>query len=346
MPATSCIEEALSGKGLEKARAQHGLPSGGAWFWTQNPALACAQRSSGIAVAWDKAEVDTARKIYGCFPSAEDLYASLLQLPEGGRHAYEIIRESVPCRNYADIEWVGDRDSTHNKLRALVAELRAYCEAEYGRAIKLYVSCSTRAKDEKAGLWKNSYHLVFENLVFQNNHGGAMKAFWAAVCKRLSGGEWHWDSQGKETHIIDMAVYTRNRCMRLMLCSKRGGGVPFRRISGDPSDENDDLTSTYDENDPAAWKPFFVSCPDTSCADAQATDDMDSRVIMLAGTPQESNTSSENSSKRRTQKGTAREGGQVKQAKQAKQAKQVNRRLCLPRTCATFDNGHPVSCVE
>ena len=61
-----------------------------------------------------------------------------------------------------------------------------------------------------------------------------------------------------------MAVYTRNLCMRLMLCSKRGGGVPFRRISGDPSNENNNLTSTYDENDPAAWKPFFVSAPDAS----------------------------------------------------------------------------------
>ena len=30
----------------ENARAQHGLPSGGAWFWTQNPALARA------AVRW------------------------------------------------------------------------------------------------------------------------------------------------------------------------------------------------------------------------------------------------------------------------------------------------------
>ena len=40
--------------------------------------------------------------------------------------------------------------------------------------------------------------------------------------------------------------------------TRRGGGVPFRRISGDPSDENDDLTSTYDENDPEAWKPFFL----------------------------------------------------------------------------------------
>ena len=84
---------------------------------------------------------------------------------------------------------MGDCDSAHNKLRALVAELRAYCRAEYGRAIKLYVSCSTRVNDEKAGLWKNSYHLVLKDLVFQNNHGGAMKAFWAAICKRLSGDE-------------------------------------------------------------------------------------------------------------------------------------------------------------
>ena len=46
------------------------------------------------------------------------------------------------------------------------------CEA------KVFTACSSRVADAKAGLWKNSYHMVIENLVFPNNHDGAMAAFW------------------------------------------------------------------------------------------------------------------------------------------------------------------------
>ena len=248
--------------------------------------------------------------MYGVYASVEDLYAKLLKLPEGKRYAYEVIRECSPCRNYVDIEWVGDRDTTHIKMRALVANVRAYCKAKYRRAIKLYVGCSTRVIDEKAGvtagLWKNSYHMTFGDLVFESNHGGGMAAFWTVIRNRLSGDEWHWDSHGKKTHIIDSAVYTRNRCMRLMLCSKRGG-VPFQRISADPFDENDDLMSTYDETDPESWKPFVVSCPNTSHINTQAADGTDTSVIVLAATPQGSTDNSNASSKRRTRTDTTRD---------------------------------------
>ena len=45
------------------------------------------------------------------------------------------------------------------------------------------------------------------------------------------------------------------------LCNKRGAGVSFHRINGDPLDADDEFTSRYDEADPDAWKPFVISNP-------------------------------------------------------------------------------------
>ena len=136
---------------------------------------------------------------------------------------------------------------------------------KYGRDPKLYVGCSTRPVAQSQR-WKNSYHLVVPDIAFENNHDGAMEKFWDDIRDRLNGDEWHWNNNGKKTHYIDNVVYTRNRPMRLMLCSKRGS-VPFARINGDPLDEHDTLTSAYAEDDPEAWRPFFVSDAHACLAD-------------------------------------------------------------------------------
>ena len=93
-----------------------------------------------------------------------------------------------------------------------------------------------------------------------------MAKFWDDIRHRLKGDEWHWNNKGKKTHYIDEAVYTRNRLMRLMLCSKRGS-EPFARINANPLDQHDTLTSTYAEDDPEAWRPFFVSDAHACLAD-------------------------------------------------------------------------------
>jgi len=136
------------------------------------------------------------------------------------------------------------------------------CKAE------LVVSCSTRVIDEITGRWKNSYHVVITNLVFKNNHDGAMAAFWTQFRKEcLAGDEWYWHKMKDDaapcakTHYMDSAVYTRNRAMRLPLCSKLGSDVAFQRVSGNPLDPDDVFASTYDERDPDAWLPFAISNP-------------------------------------------------------------------------------------
>jgi hypothetical protein len=154
-----------------------------------------------------------------------------------------MIRIGSVCRNYADIEWIGDRDDSHTKIRALIQKIRDFTEREFKIKPALYVCCSSREKD---GCYKNSYHVVFRDLHFENNHGGPMKRFWNDLCLELDSEEWKCPT-GKQ-HIIDLSVYTKYRNMRLPLASKRGG-APFKRISGDPFDESDDFTSEYADED-------------------------------------------------------------------------------------------------
>lgn len=221
---------------------------------------------SVFAVAWDKKPSGNGKKetkMFALYPSVHDFYRHLCTLPTGQCYAYEIISENKPCRTYTDVEWVGEHDDAHEKMRALVMLVRGYCMRVHECEAKVFTACSSRVVDAKAGLWKNSYHLVITNLVFPNNHDGAMAAFWRNFIREHlageAGDEWHWLNNGKTTHCIDMGVCTRNRVMSLPLCNKRGAGVSFHRINGDPLDADDEFTLRFDDADPDAWLPFVIS---------------------------------------------------------------------------------------
>ena len=210
------------------------------------------EEHGGVSLAWQSSANGY---LYAVYDSQRDFYENLLKLPAGKRYMYELIRVGSVCRNYADIEWIGDRDDSHTKIRALIQKMRDFTEREFKIKPALYVCCSSREKD---GCYKNSYHVVFRDLHYENNHGGSMKQFWTDLCLELDSEEWKCPTDKK--HIIDLSVYTKYRNMRLPLASKRGG-APFKRISGDPFDESDDFTSEYADEDPEAWEPFFVSDP-------------------------------------------------------------------------------------
>lgn len=232
-----------------------------------------------FALAWGFK--DRPGYMYGFYSDIDEFYSNLLPVPAKERRGYELILADTACKNYTDIEWEGPRDDQHEKLIKLVSRLRAFSKAKYDCNPELYVCCSTRPKDVERGLWKNSYHIVFGNLVFDTNHGGAMRAFWDGLKAQLNNpdaeteteadaetdteaDEWHWVKDGKKKeHVIDMSVYSRYRPMRLPLCCK-SGGAPFVRISGDPFDENDDFTAEFAEDDHAAWRPFAISNPMTN----------------------------------------------------------------------------------
>ena len=255
------------GDDLRRARSQHGLPGGGRWFWKQDPMLNemkfCEMKRRGalFAVAWQKQSKKNSEDVkymYGLYENVEGFFAEMHKCPERAWYGFELIPVSRECAAYADFEWEGEKDTEHSKMRLVVSEVRSVFEEEHNRVAEVYVCCSTRQKSET---WKNSYHLVVKNLVFKTNHGGAMKAFWKRIQDRLSDDKWYWVNKDKRTHILDMAVYTRNRLIRPPLCSKRGG-TPFKRINGDPFDENDALTSVYEDGDfYQGFLPFVVSGP-------------------------------------------------------------------------------------
>lgn len=247
-------------------KPRHGEPKGGKWFGLQKHMHEDMQMCKAeeddtiVTVAWHKKK--GGGYSFGVYPDAATLHAALLQLPVNKRFLFEQIQKHKRCRAYADVEWVGAADVGHTRMREFCKRLRGWCRDKYGLRAELYVntsSCETR----EPGVYKHSYHVVIGNLIFASNHGGSMQQFWRdfTACE-LNTAEWWWtkrDKKGEErrVHILDGSVYTSWRNFRLSLCSKQGG-ERFARISGSPTDEDDDLRATFDDSDPASFAPFLV----------------------------------------------------------------------------------------
>ena len=232
-------------------KARFGAPVDGAWFWTKDALMLAHGLQSGFLVAWDKVEGEQ-RKIWGLYPTPAAFFLSLLQNPPDRRWAYEVIQDG-PVRAYMDIEfYTAEPDGAHRRLRALLVHYRARIRQEFGLDPDVFVACSTRGEP---GCFKNSYHVVFGGLVFPSNHDGAMKALFEVTPEHPA----EWFCERKARPIVDQAVYTHHRCMRLPLCSKRGTVTPFHRISGSPRE--DAFTRTFSE-DLDDLLPFVISVLD------------------------------------------------------------------------------------
>ena len=188
----------ILGRDLQRETLAHGLPDGGHWFWKQTPMLNHIKKHGGVSLSWEK--TGKSARLFAVYDSQRDFYENLLKLPAGKRYAYELIRVGSVCRNYADIEWIGDRDDSHTKIRALIQKIRDFTEREFKIKPALYVCCSSREKD---GCYKNSFHVVFRDLHYENNHGGPMKQFWTDLCLELDSEEWKCPTDKK--HIIDLS---------------------------------------------------------------------------------------------------------------------------------------------
>lgn len=223
------------------------LPSGGHWYATQQ--LMMAELVDGeFTVAWDKDE--SGAKCYGRFPDAEAFFSSLLAMED--RLGYELVLKNSPCKLYADIEWYGERDVDHKRLAWMLAEMRKQSQTLYNKPLEIYVCCSSR--DAKGGKFKNSYHIVSPSLVYPSNRD--IRSFFEALCV---GEDW-LDSERKS--YVDLSVYSKNRCIRLPLCCKKGSSVCFARISGDPWDTK--LDANFAPDDPESWLPFILTSPTLS----------------------------------------------------------------------------------
>ena len=235
-------------------RDKYEVPRGGQWFWDQASMLRANADNCAFTAAWDK-EKDKGNKLYGLYPDPQTFYNSLLQNAPGQRWGYELVPQNTKCRLYCDIEWVGSEDKDHRKLRWILNELSTHSVESFNLSPDLFVCCSSRSQSK--GQFKNSYHLVSPSVVFQRNHDGDMHRFFSELCQ---GEDWYYDKDGEQKCYVDLGVYTKNRCVRLPLCCKKGSTVPFVRISGDPRNA-EDLTSCYAPDDPDGWLPFLLARP-------------------------------------------------------------------------------------
>lgn len=245
---------------IDQTRYQ--LPPGGKWFYTQQPMLEAYYAAlastdpNALAVAWDKPGSGT--KIYGLYHSmSRELFMlNLLDTPTQSRHCYELLAEDVPCKGYADVEWEGPDDPAHTELTRLVKAIRQKVQEQLAIDPHIYVCCGTRPTKDDPAVFKHSYHIVLDNVVFERNNDGQMKQFFTTIQG------FTWMDGVEEKPMVDPRVYTKNRVFRLPHCTKIGGTVPFLRISGDPRRDNEGFGTTDFARDAKAVLPFFITAHD------------------------------------------------------------------------------------
>lgn len=180
-----------------------------------------------MVTTWDK-DASTGSKYFGYFPDAVSFYYALTSMREEDRHGYELIPEGCPCFFYSDVEWVGVQDTDHTRLKFLVEAIKQFCASELNKRISIEVACGSRLLSN--GGFKNSYHLVSHDLVFSSNNSGEIADIMRAItskpeCERMlhDGGKC----------IVDLGVYTKNRCFRTIGSTKKGQRSLLRRLDSE-----------------------------------------------------------------------------------------------------------------
>ena len=242
---------------LEQARIP--VPPHGRWFTGIDSQKLMldeyhAQTPDAFAVGWD---TQYKGKMFGVYASCskDEFMHLLLDIPWAQRHCYELLVENVPCKAYADVEWVGPAEPEHTTLKRMIAAMRDRIREMYSREPLIYVCCGSRPHSaDSQALTKHSYHIVCDNLIFERNNDGQMKALFTTNMAGFT-----WMDGVEEKPMIDTRVYTKNRHFRLPHCCKIDSQHPLLRISGDP------LLDEFGQHDWGrdvhAVLPFFISNP-------------------------------------------------------------------------------------
>ena len=182
-----------------------------------------------VCVTWDKNTQGS--KAFGIFETAEAYFHTICAMPPSKRCGYEIVVADRPCKLYLDVEWEtmgvdpAAFPTIQNICDAIAAKIRALPNRE-NDVLDFYRStCSRSRRPKKDGGfdYKNSFHIVVCNVIFDNNHDGAMKEF---------------VQQLGYSHLIDTTVYTKNRSMRTEMAIKMGDLTAFCSIGSSAIDPN------------------------------------------------------------------------------------------------------------
>ena len=151
------------------------------------------------------------------------------QIPPKHKHHYEIIEEGVPAKLYFDLEFAKRWNTAANGARMmniLKVELIAFCHVKHA----IHVTFADLVDLDSTTLDKFSRHIIVnfaDNVCFDNNLsvGVFVKQFCSWLQQKA-----HDDDvkqlfistgpSGERKLFIDLTVYSRNRCFRLLFSSK------------------------------------------------------------------------------------------------------------------------------
>lgn len=136
-------------------------------------------------------------------------------------HFYEVLRERHACKLYFDLEYVREHNE-NAKPEEMIDALIAVCAEVAGVAVE-------RCKDHVTELdstteKKFSRHLIFEEIAFHDNTqiGDFVRQVLQKLVDRNDSLVLVRNKERSLTPFIDLGVYTRNRCFRLVGSSKFG----------------------------------------------------------------------------------------------------------------------------
>ncbi|KAH7648926.1 hypothetical protein FG379_001295 [Cryptosporidium bovis] len=171
----------------------------------------------------------TRRYIVSSFESIWFYFHSLNDLD---RHLYEVILEDQPCWLYFDIEYnktlytINDYNLVLTFTKNLLDWIAFQFNHHIDKSEIIYLNSTTEKKF--------SYHIIVKHIDIRNNFSTlfmnnlSMKTFVQHFIYYLMENEIRIENNFLLHRIVDMGVYTRNRCFRTLFSSKFGKHVSFQ----------------------------------------------------------------------------------------------------------------------
>lgn len=79
--------------------------------------------TTALPVGWRKVNN---KFVFGVYETRRQAYESIFSMESGRRQAYEVIHKGK-VHGYWDLEWEGERDEAHEKVKAFLEGLSATC---------------------------------------------------------------------------------------------------------------------------------------------------------------------------------------------------------------------------
>jgi len=192
---------------------------------------------------------------YGWYENQEVFFAALIRVKSDKRYAFELMEKTRKCNLYFDVESVASKEVEVPTILRIIAAIRAHLRVLYNAEFELQI---TRGSRETPKGFKCSFHIVVTGLVYENNHGGAMKECVVAIQESLEETD-KW---------IDLGVYKTDGLMRTVLSRKRDG-TALVNVTGDGFSSTETIFSNrvYEDSEVGARGNSMITCHDNSGVD-------------------------------------------------------------------------------